>query len=161
MRRHIKRGGRDLPFICPCPLARPRLVVIHCMRSRPGEWGSSLQAHACSRVIILVTWIMGTHSPHLQPLALQVFQKSTTSAPIIRAPLRQEKIRWENTQLFPTDAPDVLDRPRGGGRRPIRSVNPAIFPNRLNGTGTGKETSAVHWRIRNSAIIYYTQHTKW
>ena len=41
VRRHIKRGGRDLPFICPCPLACPRLVVIHCMRSRPGEWGSS------------------------------------------------------------------------------------------------------------------------
>ena len=47
VRRHIKRGGKDLPFIRPCPLACPRSVVIHCMRSQPWSRAPpSMLAHA-------------------------------------------------------------------------------------------------------------------
>ena len=47
------------------------LVVVStlCGHSQ-GSGGSSLQARACSRVIILVAWIMGTHSPHLLPASI-------------------------------------------------------------------------------------------
>ena len=48
VRRHIKRGGRDLPFICPCPLACPRLVVVStvCGHSQGSGAPPSRLAHA-------------------------------------------------------------------------------------------------------------------